>query len=234
MRARRLVPGLAPLAILACATVATFDGVDEVGNDKTGDVVDGLQEGWWRYYHPASAAGGTRRLQAEGLYDADRRVGPWAYWHANGNKELEGRFRDHRRDGFRTYWFASGRVRARGAFDLGLEDGPWRFYSESGSPKQSGVYAGGKAVLRWTDWDEDGRRRAEGFYLADERIGPWRFWDASGNETSDRPVGGRQDPRRAAVPDLPPRLSVAEMEGCRRRRGQHAVRRNRSDRRSPS
>lgn len=74
-------------------------------------------------------------------------------YYQNGNKQIEGAYKDMRRDGVWTYWYENGNKWSEGYYKEGVDNGP-------------------KTV-----WYENGEKYYEGKMKNGERVGVWRFWD---------------------------------------------------------
>ena len=78
-------------------------------------------------------------------------------YHENGQKRIEGTFKNGVRDGEWNAWFADGKLWSRGHFKDGKENG-----------------------LK-TVWHPNGQKYYEGEVKNNERTGIWKFWDLDGN-----------------------------------------------------
>ena len=150
------------------------DRFDDGALRRSGELVDGLQEGEWSFYYASG------RLRARGSYRGDVPDGEWTYWYEDGTKEMHGTYRNERQHGDWSVWYPNGRLEARGRYEEGLEVGPWTYWHATGQEQREGSYLAGERVLRWTSRDEEGRKRSEGAYLDDVPVGAWRFWDETG------------------------------------------------------
>ena len=77
-------------------------------------------------------------------------------FYPNKQAQMEGTYKDNKRDGKWTYWYENGKLWSEGA------------------------YAGGKSDGKRTTYYENGKVRYEGFYKEDMRVGKWRFFDENG------------------------------------------------------
>ena len=79
---------------------------------------------------------GTVPIQREGLwyypFHEDPANGRVVEWYGNGQKKVEGRMKDGRKDGLWTSWHANGQKNAEGTFKDGKEDGPWIEWHKNG------------------------------------------------------------------------------------------------------
>lgn len=74
----------------------------------------------------------NKQKQVEGEYKNDKRNGHWVYYYQNGNKWSEGSFADGLDDGKRTVYFENGNIRYIGFYDKGKKVDGWKFYDENG------------------------------------------------------------------------------------------------------
>jgi antitoxin component YwqK of YwqJK toxin-antitoxin module len=77
-------------------------------------------------------------------------------YYPNKQAQMEGTYKDNKRDGKWTYWYENGKV-----------------WSE-------GTYLRGKSEGKRTTYFENGKVRYDGFYKEDMRVGKWRFFDENG------------------------------------------------------
>lgn len=78
------------------------------------------------------------------------------HYYQDGQKKMEGSFKNDKRDGQWTYWYPDGKLWSKG------------FYKE-------GVNHGLKSV-----WHENGQKYYEGQMTDNKRTGIWKFWDPDG------------------------------------------------------
>ena len=77
-------------------------------------------------------------------------------YHENGQKRIEGSYKNGKRDGEWTAWFANGNLWSKGYYTEGVENG------------------------MKTVWHENGQKYYEGPIVNDERTGTWKFWNEEG------------------------------------------------------
>ena len=58
----------------------------------------------------------------------------------NNQKELEGFYKNGKKDGQFTYWFKNGKKLKEGIYKDGKQDGKWTYYNEDGSIKEVKEY----------------------------------------------------------------------------------------------
>lgn len=78
-------------------------------------------------------------------------------YYEDGQKKLEGAFKDGQRTGQWQYWYADGKLWSQGVYKKGIENG-----------------------LK-TIWHPNGQKYYEGKLKMGERVGIWKFWDKEGN-----------------------------------------------------
>ena len=102
-------------------------------------------------------------------------------WHENGQKYMEGAYKDGEKDGLSTSWHENGQKRAEGTFKNGKEDGLWTEWYQNGQKSSKKTYKdGGKDGLH-TIWYENGQKLYEVTYKDRELISE-KCWDEDGNE----------------------------------------------------
>jgi antitoxin component YwqK of YwqJK toxin-antitoxin module len=74
----------------------------------------------------------NKNLQMEGTYRNKKRDGKWIYRYENGSIWSEGFFKDGKSNGKRTTYFENGKVRYEGFYRDDQRMGIWRFYDETG------------------------------------------------------------------------------------------------------
>jgi len=74
----------------------------------------------------------NKQRQMEGTYKEEKRDGKWTYWYENGKLWSEGTFVKGKSDGKRTTYFENGQVRYEGFYKEDMRVGNWRFFDETG------------------------------------------------------------------------------------------------------
>jgi antitoxin component YwqK of YwqJK toxin-antitoxin module len=117
-------------------------------------------EDWW------AGVATTNVIAREGR---DLKHGHYVTWYRNGQKAMEGEFREDQPVGKFVWWHPNG-LRA-------IE----------------GEYIGGKQGGRWSWWYESGKRFIQGGYQDGEQIGKWTWWTEAGAvaESSVYSIGSR-------------------------------------------
>lgn len=114
----------------------------------------------------------------------DQKHGPWTSWYENGQKKMQGEYRN------------------------GLQIGKLQWWYENGQIALQGSYEDGKQVGKWTWWHQNGQKSTQGEYVDGNPTGSWRWWDTNGrvHETADLTHG---DTKVVDVPALVPRKAEA-------------------------
>ena len=87
-------------------------------------------------------------------------------FYPNKQKQMEGTYKDKKRDGQWTYWYENGKVWSEGSFVGGKSDGKRTTYFENGKVRYEGFYKEDMRVGKWRFFDEDGRLLKEADYSA--------------------------------------------------------------------
>jgi len=82
----------------------------------------------------------NKQKQMEGEYKDNKRDGNWIYYYKNGNKWSEGSFVNGLDDSKRTVYFENGQKRYEGYYDKGIQVGIWKFWDENGKLIQEEDY----------------------------------------------------------------------------------------------
>ena len=97
------------------------------------------------------------KQKVEKYYNADHtEVIKEIKYYKNGQKEVEGGYKNKQRDGLWTYWFENGKKWSEGTFNEGVEEGLRSVYYENGTKRHEGMYLHGKETGIWKFWDENG------------------------------------------------------------------------------
>ncbi len=83
----------------------------------------------------------NKQQQMEGTYKDKKRDGKWTYWYENGKLWSEGSFVGGKSDGKRTTYFENGKVRYEGFYKEDMRVGKWRFFDENGRLLQEADYS---------------------------------------------------------------------------------------------
>jgi antitoxin component YwqK of YwqJK toxin-antitoxin module len=74
----------------------------------------------------------NHQMQMDGEYKDKKRNGKWTSWYMNGKIWSEGFFKNGKSEGKRTTYFENGKVRYDGMYKNDQRIGKWRFYDEKG------------------------------------------------------------------------------------------------------
>jgi antitoxin component YwqK of YwqJK toxin-antitoxin module len=81
------------------------------------------------------------KLQMDGTYKNNKRDGQWIYWYENGSKWSEGSFREGKNEGKRLTYFENGKVRYEAYYSEGIRVGIWKFFDDKGKLLQEINYS---------------------------------------------------------------------------------------------
>jgi len=79
-------------------------------------------------------------------------------FHPNGNKYIEGEYKDDLRDGLWASYFEDGKLWSEGVFVKGESHGKRIVYHPNGQKYYEGNFTMGKRTGIWIFWDEDGNK----------------------------------------------------------------------------
>lgn len=79
----------------------------------------------------------------------------------------------------KTY-YEGKKLQMEGTFKDNKRDGKWIYYHSNGKPWSEGYFKNGKAEGRRVTYHENGNIYYEGFYKDDVRTGVWKFYDEKG------------------------------------------------------
>lgn len=68
----------------------------------------------------------------EGSYKDELRNGPWSSWYEDGKIWSKGEFKEGKSHGKRTVYHPNGNIYYEGNFDMGKRTGLWVFFDENG------------------------------------------------------------------------------------------------------
>ncbi|MEI6174550.1 MAG: hypothetical protein WCR01_12440 [Bacteroidota bacterium] len=83
----------------------------------------------------------NKQAQMEGTYKDNKRDGRWTYFYENGKLWSDGQFVKGKSDGKRTTYFENGKVRYEGFYKEDMRVGKWRFFDENGRLLQEVDYS---------------------------------------------------------------------------------------------
>ena len=87
----------------------------------------------------------------------------------NGEKKLEGSYKDGKEDGLWTYWTENGQKRLEGTWKDGEYDGLHTVWYEDGQKKWELTYDNGKEVGLHTFWGKNDEKEYKGKYFIRDR-----------------------------------------------------------------
>ncbi|MFU8844299.1 MAG: toxin-antitoxin system YwqK family antitoxin [Bacteroidales bacterium] len=79
-----------------------------------------------------------------------------------------------------VHYFENGEKRMEGAYKNGERHGEWTAWYENGNIWSTGHYKLGKENGLKTVWHKNGVKYYEGEVVDDQRTGVWRFWNEQG------------------------------------------------------
>ncbi len=166
--------------------------------------------------------------------------GKWRSWHENGQKSIEGGYRNNAMHGQVTRWASNGTKTAEGQYSNGKEQGLWRTWSpDSGSKDgevnyvdglKSGValgwYSNGTKKVessfendtlhgRVTNWHSNGQKASEGEYRTGEKTGTWTEWNETGRKIEEQIHHGDRQSTLTTFSESGVISMIAEMNGRR-------------------
>ena len=116
----------------------------------------------------------------------------------NGQKKLNGRYRNGIKNGKWTWWNIDGGVDSTGSYKKGLMKGQWKFYFSNGNLNGKGQYRDGNGTDlgntgiprhgrhgKWTFWYENGKKEVEGTYKNGKQDGKWTSWHKNEQKSSE-------------------------------------------------
>ena len=85
-------------------------------------------------------------------------------YYPNGNKQIEGGYKNGQRDGHWVYWFENGNKQSDGYFDNGTRTGETKVWDETGKQIYTGFYKNGKPDKTWYIYNKNGEKESEIIY----------------------------------------------------------------------
>ncbi len=74
---------------------------------------------------------GQKKL--EGAYKNGERIGQWSYWYANGNLWSQGEYKNGLENGLKSVWHENGQKYYEGDLKDGTRVGKWNFWEKDGT-----------------------------------------------------------------------------------------------------
>ena len=119
---------------------------------------------------------GNGQKQVEGTYKDGERVGLHTSWHYNGQKKKERTYKDGNQDGLSTNWYENGQKLSEGLYKDGKIDGLNTGWYENGQKRLEVSYKNGKYDGLMTEWWENGQKREEITFKDGKKDGKWTKW----------------------------------------------------------
>ena len=91
----------------------------------------------------------------EGYYKDGLRNRKWNWWHENGQKKKEVTYKDGKLDGLNTWWFDNGQREFEGTFKDGKRDGFFTYWYKNGQKESEKTFKDGEMISR-KEWNRDG------------------------------------------------------------------------------
>ena len=88
---------------------------------------------------------GQKRL--EGRYEDGKREGVWTWWHENGRKMMEGSYQDNKRVGIWFVAYENGLKQSEGPFRDDKRDGKWIYWDTDGQVKFERIWDDGEPIF---------------------------------------------------------------------------------------
>ncbi|MCH2112412.1 MAG: hypothetical protein MK213_06100 [Planctomycetes bacterium] len=110
------------------------------------------------------------------------RFGKWTFWYENGNKWMEGKYRQGQREGVWTWWYENGQKSQTGPFLNGERNGPFTYWYRNGVKSQEITFIHGKRNGLEITWfqNENQWRSQEKTYKNGQQYGPTVTKDENG------------------------------------------------------
>lgn len=89
--------------------------------------------------------------------DKDSQLVKSVEYYKNGQKKIEGAFKNEQREGEWMYWYENGKLWSRGSFKNGKSEGRFLSYNEDGTLFQEAMYTNGIPDGKWCFYKEEKR-----------------------------------------------------------------------------
>ena len=90
--------------------------------------------------------------------------GKCVVWHENGNKQLEGFYKNGKTDGECVSWYENGYKEYEGLYVDGQRDGTWVGWYKNGHKELEAFYKNGVIDGKWVWWCENGNKECEEYF----------------------------------------------------------------------
>ena len=107
--------------------------------------------------------------ELEGSYKDGKEDGVWTSWYENGQKSSEGNYEDGEYDGLHTTWYENGQKSFEGNYKDGEFDGLHTVWYEDGQKKWELTYDNGKEDGLVTFWGKNDEKEYKGKYFIRDR-----------------------------------------------------------------
>ena len=118
-----------------------------------------------------------------------KQTGTWTYWHANGNQQARGDWKNDDQVGPWVYWYDNGTVKQRGAYDKGFRTGTWDYFYSNSTRSITGAYERDRQIGIWQYFDEAGKPVRTGTFHRGLQHGWWWSEETAGAWWHGIPVG---------------------------------------------
>jgi len=136
-----------------------------------------VSDGFYREFYP------NGEKFVEGQYKDGRQEGQWIYYHDNGKVQRTVNYTNGQPDGSWEVFNAEGAVVAKRGYKDGKRDGTWIAYDATGKqPLREEVYSSGKANGVWKVWFPSGQMKTQVGIKDGIRDGLYAEWDDKGQE----------------------------------------------------
>lgn len=151
----------------------TWDDLGQILSE--GEYQKGVKQGVWieAFLDPAT----SEWLEARGMRVGGERQGLWTTRTRRGGTVEEIEYKDDRKHGAVTRYFAGERPRERGTYREGLPHGMWTTWHENGTKAREGEMENGDEVGVWRAWAPDGKPE----YEVDHDSGAFARWKPDGS-----------------------------------------------------
>jgi hypothetical protein len=143
-----------------------------------------------------------------------KKDGPWIRWYKNrkvpevvlidipepqprgtwsGGKEEIGAWKEDKKHGLWTTYYANQQIKDIGTYENGVYNGKWTFYYENGNKEKEGTLQDGNAHDKWIFYNEKGEKTQEGLFGEGVKHGKWIAYFEDGKLTEGEYKNGKKD-----------------------------------------
>ncbi|MBS0207625.1 MAG: hypothetical protein JSS27_01600 [Planctomycetes bacterium] len=126
---------------------------------------------------------GVKKTQAEFLFALDRTETREDWLAGASETKVIGKDGHDERDGTYTVWYRNGQKAMEGTFRNDEPNGKFSWWHPSGQRAIEGHYTAGQQSDRWQWWYDSGRKQIVGQYTKGEQIGEWSWYNTDGQAT---------------------------------------------------